>query len=264
MSLRDLQRDFRAWLREESADAAARLGSPNGLSVYLNTYRSQLMACLAETYQTVRAWIGDAAFEASAATHIDHVPPGSWTLDAYARDFPETLARIYPNDVEVIELARLERALAEIFVAVDATAVSAEALSGIDWDNAMLRLVPTFRLEQATTNAAAIWSAINGGSTPLAAARLPRPAMLAVWRNGFTPRFRTLDAAEAAALAHVANGMTFGALCALVVERHGETDGLALAGDWLGRWLGDGMIAAIDTAPAVQALMPDQRPSSSL
>ncbi len=97
MSLLALQRDFRDWLTAESAEAAARLEGPGGrgLPVYLNTYRSQLLACLGETFAMARAWIGDAVFEAAAATHVDRVPPSSWTLDAYARDFPETLDMLH-------------------------------------------------------------------------------------------------------------------------------------------------------------------------
>ena len=52
--------------------------------------------------------------------HVARVPPSSWTLDAYPRDFPATLAPLYPDDPEVAELAVLELALAEAFVGADA------------------------------------------------------------------------------------------------------------------------------------------------
>ena len=92
MTLLDVQRSFRHWLTVESDEAATRLGvaAAPGLAVHLNTYRSQLLSCLGETFGAVRAWLGDTAFEAAAAIHVDRVPPSSWTLDAYARDFPET------------------------------------------------------------------------------------------------------------------------------------------------------------------------------
>jgi hypothetical protein len=41
-----------------------------------------------KTFSVVRAWLGDVAFEAAAAIHIDRMPPSSWTLDAFAQDSP--------------------------------------------------------------------------------------------------------------------------------------------------------------------------------
>jgi hypothetical protein len=248
MSLLALQRDFRSWLTQESGPAAARLGGERaaaGLSVYINNYRSQLMACLAETYDTVHAWLGDAAFNAAAATHIDRVPPGSWTLDAYAQGFPATLAELHPEDPEVGELALLERALAAAFVGPDSASVAVLELEDIDWDHAVLSLVPTFALLPARTNAAGLRAAIVDGAPPPPAALLAEPGAVAVWRREFTPMFRTLEKDEAGALAQIAAGTSFGALCAQTVERHGEAAGTAAAGAWLGQWLQDGMIAAI-------------------
>ena len=246
-SLLELQREFRAWLTQESAEAAARLGATAapGLSVYLNTYRSQLIDCLAETYGTARAWLGEAAFDAAAATYIDCVPPCSWTLDAYGSDFPAALERLYPDDPEVGELAHLESALARIYVGADSASATAADLSTVDWDRAVLRLVPTFTMLTVKTNSPAIWSALCEGKPLPPAALLAEPAAVALWRVGFTPRLRTLDAGEAEALEQAAAGATFGALCALLVQRHGEAQGTALAGTWLGRWLSDGMIAAV-------------------
>jgi hypothetical protein len=246
MSLLTLQRDFRTWLTEEAGDAAARLdrGRGAGPPVYLNNYRGQLMACLTESFPTVRAWLGDAGFEGAAAHHIDRQPPHSWTLDAYALDFPQTLAILYPDDPEVVELARLECALGIAFVGADAAPVDPAKLAGIDWDRAVLHFVPTLAVLPAGTNAGAIWSAIAAGQTPPAAANLPEPAHLAVWRHGFTPSFRTIEAAEAEALA-CARGAPFATLCAHLIEAHGEGEGLALAGALLGQWLRDGLIASL-------------------
>jgi Putative DNA-binding domain len=252
MKLLEVQRSFRDWLTAESDEAAARLGraAAPGLAVHLNTYRGQLLSCLGETFGVVRAWLGETAFAAAAATHIDRVPPSSWTLDAYARDFPDTLSALYAADPEVGDLARLERVLADVFVATDCTPVTPGSVDQgewerIDWDRAVLHLVPGFALLPVTTNAAAIWSALSNSRPPPPAASLETPAQLALWRNGFTPSLRTLDPAEAAALEQIAGGCTFGALCALMIERCGAVEGSQLAGGWLGLWLRDGLIARV-------------------
>jgi len=247
MSLLALQRDFRRWLDHEAADAGARLGpqAAPGLSVYLNNYRGQLMACLAESYGAVKAWIGDDAFESAAATHIERRPPHSWTLDDYALDFPDTLEAIHHADPEVGELARLERGLARIFVGKDAEPVVPAMLAGIDWERARIGFVPTLTMMPVKTNAAAIWSALADGEHPPAVQFLPDPATVAIWRNGFSPTFRTIDDAEREAIEALAGGLTFGALCGRLVESIGEEKGPVLAGGMLSQWLSDGLVAHV-------------------
>ena len=103
MSLLGMQRDFRAWLAEESEEAAERMGAKArpGLGVYLNNYRAQLVECLSESFERVRLWLGEERFLAIVAAHIDLTPPHAWTLDAYANGFPDTLERLFANDPEI-------------------------------------------------------------------------------------------------------------------------------------------------------------------
>lgn len=247
MSLAALQRDFRAWIADDCPAAAARIGEAArpGLLVYQNNYRAQLIACLSETFERVQLWLGEEAFRVAAATHVDRVPPAGWTLDAYGADFPATLAAIYPDDPEVAELAWLDRALATAFAGPDAPPLAPDGLNGIDWDSAVMALVPTFACRPIATNAPAIWSALSAGEMPPVAQHLAEPASLIVWRNGFVPCFRTVDAAEALALAQIAGGVAFAGICALLVDRCGPEVGIRLAGASLGRWIGDGLIASI-------------------
>jgi hypothetical protein len=247
MSLAALQRDFRSWLAVEAADAAAQFGerAQSGLEVYLNNYRGQLMACLTESFPAVRAWLGDTAFDGACATHIDRQPPHGWTLDAYASEFPYTLDVLYADDPEVADLARLERDLGLAFVGRDSDALSLSAVAVTDWENAILAMVPTFSLLSVTTNAAAIWSAIKDEQTPPAAAMLDEPAVIAIWRKGYSPTFRTLDPVEARAIVMASDGRPFGAICAAVVHEVGEIDGPQVAGSLMGRWINEAMIGSI-------------------
>lgn len=247
MSLAALQGDFRTWLIEGSPEAADRIGQTAGpgLSVYQNNYRAQLMACLVETYEQTHAWLGDEAFLASAAAHIDASPPSAWTLDAYPVDFADTLGAIYPDDPEVAELAALEWALSRAFTAADAIAMTPDMLAGVGWDNAVLHLTPSLSTLPATSNAAAIWSALSKGEMPPDAVALPEPAALLVWRQGFTPCFRTIDAVEERAIALCMGGATFGALCGSMIEALGETEGVARAAALLGQWIADDLIISI-------------------
>lgn len=247
MKLAALQQDFQAWLVDGSEVAAARFGTgaQPGLLVYQNNYRAQLVACLTEGFERVLAWLGEDAFLAAVAAHVDRTPPTSWTLDAYSVGFPATLSDRYPDDPEVAELAWLDWALADAFVGPDAAPPSAELLAAVDWDQAVLILTPTLRIGEATTNAAAIWSALSAGQMPPAAEVLPQPAQLVVWRQAYVSCFRSIEAAEIRAIAQALAGEPFSAICAALVGAEGETDGITTASSLLGQWLRDGLLTGI-------------------
>lgn len=247
MSLARLQRDFSAWLQADAPagpDPFAARGAP-GLAIYQNNYRTQLAACLEDSFDKTRQWIGDEAFHEAIIHHVERVPPSSWTLDAYPRDFPATLALLYPIDPEVTELAALELALADAFVGPNADRLTAEQIASADWDCVTLGFTPVLDLLPMTTNAAAIWTALAEEASPPMSALLPTAGALLVWRDGEAPRFRAIEAMEERAILCIRGGMTFAQLCADLVERVGETEGVTIAGAWLGRWLADGLISDV-------------------
>ncbi len=246
MSLIDLQRDMRTWLHAGDAAGLSAPAMRAGLEVYQNNYRTQLIECLETSFPVTCDWLGEAAFRSAAACHIDAVQPSSWTLDAYPRDLPATLRHLYPDDAEVAELATLELALVEAFVAADADVLDTARLAGIDWDRAVLRFVPSFDICDVTSNAPAIWSAINNSDPPPAVAMLPETAGFLVWRHDDVSRFRTTDQAEVHAILRARAGAPFADLCAYLVDDLGEAEGVAAAGRWLGQWIGEGMITAIE------------------
>ncbi len=248
MTLLELQRDMRRWLHSGSDDAATRLGAAAapGLRVYQNNYRAQLVACLEESFAQTLAWIGGAAFHDAVVRHIERVPPSSWTLDAYPRDFPATFRMLYPDDPEIAELAWLELALGEAFVAADSAMLTLEVAAGIDWDEAVLRFTPTLDIGEARTNAASIWSSLRDGEVPPAVEQRADACAILVWRRDMVSHFRSIDAAEHRAILQARAGVGFGALCAMIVAEAGEHDGVSRAGGYLGRWLSDGLLVAPD------------------
>jgi len=248
MTLIELQRDMRAWLACDDEIAAKRIGADAapGLRVYQNNYRAQLAACLEDSFARTRDWIGEEAFHHAIVAHVERVPPSSWTLDAYPRDFPATLALLYPDDPDVAELGWLECALSEAFVAADAAAVTAGTLGAIDWDRAVLYFTPTLDLGPLSTNIPAIWAALAAGEMPPAVAVLPEPGSILVWRQDQVSRFRAIDQIERQALLAVRGGLSFAALCEAMVAAYGQEDGIARAGQLLGQWLADGLITAVE------------------
>lgn len=241
MNVLQLQRSLSAWLKQGNEERAAAFpaAARDGLLIYLNNYRAQLSNCLEQSFPVTLAWLGDQAFRDSVVAHVEQVPPSHWTLDEYARDFPATLSARYPEDLEVAELATLELALADAFVVRDAVPQLSD-IALVDWDRAIFEFIPSLSLHPVSTNAPAIWSAINDDEPPPPATILPREAAVLVWRTDETSRFRSIDQGERDALRFLAEtGMTFADLC------NSRPDEIGTIGEWLGHWLADGLIARI-------------------
>ena len=235
MTLAQLQRTMVGWLRSGDPALARALGDGAGPAVYLNNHRAALMAALEAAHEQTRAWLGEAAFAAAAAAHIEARDPVSWTLDAYGAHFAETLAEHYRDDPEVADLARLEWALEQAFIAADVVPLRVADLGQIDWDRAMLASVPAARCVPVSTNAAEILAALIDGIEPPAARPLPAPQVMLVWRGGFVPRFRPCEPEDTRMMARV----RFADLCAALVADWGEEAGIARAGAALARWAGE-------------------------
>jgi len=249
MNLRALQRGVRNHILRGAphVESAIRGEAAPRLAVYHNAYRMQLLDCLRDTYAKTRAWLGDEQFDAAGLSHIEANTPDSWTLNVYGRGFAHTLAQRYPRDAEVAELAVLEWMLRRAFDGPDSASVSADDLCEIDWEQALIRFVPTLRMTSVVSNCAAIWTAISESRTPPPAHRLEQAAVLRVWRQDLSPRFRSIGPDELCAIIIAMDGGNFGAICSsLATEERPETDVAAAAGALLASWLQDGLITAID------------------
>lgn len=252
MSLLTLQRGFRDHIL---AGAAAPLPSvapeaEPGLAIYRHAYRANLAACLRDTYEKTLAWLGYEAFDAAAIRYIEAHPPSSWTLSDYGADFTQFLGDFYLEDPEVAELAWLDWALRRAFDGADAQSIAAEALAEVDWEDAVFVLVPTLVLGKVVSNCAAIWGALAQGETPPSAVALPGPAAIRVWRSSLSPRYRTIEDFEHAALALALEGSSFAEICAALAEGEEDEEAAARLGALLCAWLLDGLIWRIDARAA--------------
>ena len=59
---------------------------------------------------------------------------------------------------------------------------------------------------------------------------------------------KRVDAIEYEALLHLQETASFATLCDMLVERLGDADGVAKAGELLAGWLGSELIAGVDGA----------------
>jgi hypothetical protein len=255
MNLLAVQRSMRDHLISSADEINAQIhgdASPR-LAVYHHAYRAQLLDCLRDTFERVWAWLGDSGFEAAARMYIESHPPRSWTLSAYGDDFDRTLSGLYPDDREVAELAWLDWSLRRAFDGRDATPISAGALTGVDWNSAILEIVPTLRMTSISTNCAAIWTALSEEKAPPRAAHLHAPMALRVWRKELSPHFRAVDSIEQKALLMACDGASFAAICSAIAARVEPSKAPEVAGTLLAAWLQDGLIIAVENPRTVVA-----------
>ncbi|HEY8122614.1 MAG TPA: DNA-binding domain-containing protein [Myxococcota bacterium] len=100
----------------EDAPAHARAARAIGcaherVAIYRGMYRLRLAREVAREFPATRALLGPARFDAEARAFAAAHPSTSFTLDAYARAFPEHVRRA---GAAPAELARLERELASV------------------------------------------------------------------------------------------------------------------------------------------------------
>jgi hypothetical protein len=247
LPLAALQQQFCAWLREPDDDRARAMASAlrvgPAIVVYQNNYRVSLVDALRETHKRCAAWLGDDAFAAAAAHHIDAHPPRDWTIDAYGSTFHATLRDLWPDDPEVAELALIDRAVGDAFVAADAVPIAASALAGVDWDHAVIHLVPSLRLLSLRSNADALWLALVAEEPAPAVTISDAPGTVMVWRQGFEPVMRRADATETLMVERALAGVSFAQICEELASSGDPAEAVTRAGTVLGRWLGEALVA---------------------
>jgi hypothetical protein len=250
--LRQIQSDFQEYILSEDAPGAIAgavreqygLGADARLAIYHRAYRIRLKQALCENYDKTWTFLGDDMFaelaESYIAAHPSRHPNLRWFGGGFAAHASTELAD-YPF---IAELAALEWALGLAFDAPDVVPLNAADMSVIppeEWGDVRFGLHPSVRILDMRWNAVALWQALGKEEEPPEVEESPAVMHWLVWRGGDQPHFRSLPAAEARALRHVAEGATFGEVCDVAVETAGEEGMLALAG-YLQHWLAQGIL----------------------
>jgi len=159
-----LQRSFAAALRADPAGdygmveggLAQAIAATSGdltagqrLGIYRNHHRLSLAAALAAHYPSVRAVIGDEAFDQLALDFVAQFPPRDARLACYGADFAAFLAaETRLSDLRYLaDVARLDWALIQAQIADDDRAVLAPDFAAFGEDLSAIR----FRLHPAAT-----------------------------------------------------------------------------------------------------------------
>lgn len=222
-----------------------------GLDIYRNNYRSALVEALRATFERTERLVGEDTFARAAAHHLIMHPPSSWTLDLAGAGFAETCQDLFPSDPEVAELAWLEWSMHLAFVARDARPLTSEVFlesagdfDEEDWAGLRLAFKPGLKLRDTAHDLKRLWSSLHTSGQQPEIVPLTEPSSNIVWREGERPVFITVSQAEGRALTAMMDGASYGEVCETLVAQQGS-EGIALAGTILRRWLCEGMVEAI-------------------
>jgi hypothetical protein len=254
-ALAQLQRDLQHHvLNGDAAIAAAVKGTAavpaaTRLAVYANAYRIRLADALGDNMPHLRELLGEEEFGAVAARYIDAHPSQFASIRWFGDRLAQELERSHSEQPWIAELARWEWALAASFDAQDAPTVGIEALATVApgaWGELRLEFHPSVQQLELTTNAQVLFKALAEEQSPPEPAILEQPQSWLLWRQDLKTQYRSLDAAENAALRLVRGGGSFGEMCEVLCEWH-DADAVPLvAAGMLKRWLVETLLIGLD------------------
>lgn len=228
------------------------IGVEHRLHIYHNAYRVRLLENLQDAYEKTLAYLGDETFEAVALAFIEDTPPQHRNLRWHGAEFPQWLASRFPQDLDIAELALIDWQLRHAFDGPNADPIRPADLAGLsaeDWASVGFRFVPTLFIAPLRFNTVNIWHALDQEQVPPVDAVLPEPTWLLIWRKGWQPHFRTIQAAEHAALVQLRDGASFAQVCAELSEQFSDQEAASVAAESLSAWLQDEMIAELTGVP---------------
>lgn len=254
MQLRQLQQEMqRELLNGGSRIDAAIVDAPPlptdaRLAIYRNAYRIRLIDALDDTYSGLHKLLGDETFAALGELFVAAHPSVHRSIRWYGGELADFLSQCPPFVEQPIlsEVARFEWTLAEVFDAPDAAALERAALQAIEagaWAEIRFRFHPSVRHMSHAWNTVNVWRAVSRDEEPPQPELAPQPVRWLLWRQEFKNYFRSLDAAESAALDAACSGLTFAEICAALSEWLPAEEIPLRAATLIGTWADSGIIA---------------------
>jgi uncharacterized protein (UPF0276 family) len=248
-ALAELQQAFGDALSDVArvASLAPRLkGDPGRLGIYRGNLGSAWRRALASAYPLLRRLLGEASFDGLARAYGRAHPAQDPDLNRFGAGLPDFL----PDDGRrpwLPDLARLEWLVHTSWYAPDAAAIPGAGplavLSGLSpqqFEASRAILHPSLRLYSSDWSTAALWLSAQPDGPP-APAGLDRPGHALVLRARWQVTVHGIEAAEAAALARLAEGESFGA----AFDAAFDIDEEAPIATWLDGWLKRGVVTGI-------------------
>ncbi len=223
-----------------------RLSAVERLNIYANGYFYRLLDVLKEDYPATWTVLGADNFHNLVTGYLIECPPTQPSL-FYAGEFLADVLAGHPLRQRwpfIVELARLERTIIEVFHAPDTEPLDTatlRAVSPADWPTVTLRTSTALEILDCEWGVSEVLRAIEENrewSPPQHA-----PVSILVWRQNFQVHRRELDAGERDALRMSRDGASFARICEAIATGSPEKDAVATISRLLTRWLADCLLA---------------------
>jgi len=222
-----------------------RLSAQARVDIYANMYFYRIVDALKEDFPATLAVLGGESFHNVVTGYILEYPPTKPSLfycgrylAQYLRDHP-----LRDGAPFIADLARLERAILEVFHGPDATALEPDSLRAIapaDWPAIKLAIHPSAQILALDWRVSELPRAVEEDRPWKPAER--GAAKVLVWRRDASVFHRDLERVEAEALEEVARGATFAQICDVVAGHADVENPVTAMNQMLARWLSDGLL----------------------
>lgn len=201
-------------------------------AIYAEGYRLRLAGALRADYPALAAHLGDAVFDAMAQAYIEQTPSRSYNLDRYGFGFGGFVAAAMPGFAG--DLARLESAIAQVFLGRASDPLDPAALAGLD-GAAVAALVLRPRLASQVLDFSV---PVEGWLAAQRRGELPppppaAPQSLYIYRHDNQVRRVVLPPAGAVLLRALIAGRPLADALGAAAARDPDADLLALVPDWI-------------------------------
>lgn len=218
------------------------LSSVERLDIYAHMYYARLLEILVAEYPTTRQLLGSHEFAVLCRKFLARNPSRSRVLNRLSEKFPEFLVRSLPagnRNGLAVDVARIERAMEDVFDAPRAEPLTADQFAAIgadQWEQVRLTVIPALRLLKLRYPANDHMNAVRSGKKP----RVPRAraTYAIVYRRGYQVFRRDQEPEQFKLLsALVAGRVLAAAVRASISGRSGSADRLAAKlGAWFREW----------------------------
>ena len=237
---------------DASGFASTLIGGPTldvdtGLAIYHHAYRARLLEVMQGDFPAVWHWLGDEEFAGLVAAYVQRYPSAHFSLRWLGQRFAGFIGEhlVAEQSAPLAELACLEWAFTLAFDASPGQPLSLHDMAQLapeDWPVLQVEWVPAVQQVLCRFNSLEIWRGVKAQATFPGSQPLSLAQVCLIWREQQVCRYRSLEPAEAYALAGMDDGgWSFSELCAELAVTYQEGAPLQ-AVTWLKQWVQDGLL----------------------
>ena len=218
------------------------------VGVYQGMYLLRMVEALENDYPAVSHFLGEDDFAALVTRYVAAHPSRSYTLNRLGDGFPDFIRaeKSVRERAFVADLARLERAVTEVFDAAPSTPWPADEIARIPeaaWAGAVLRPIAALRLAAFRYPVNAYLQSVKDENHDHPEVRR-KPTWIAVYRKGYEVWRLDLSEDAHAFLRALCKGRPFGKAVTEAGRGVQGTAGPQLF-RWLRDWVGEGMFSEL-------------------